>query len=650
MKIALAQMNARLGDIDQIAERLERQAGLAASQGVELMCAPAPLLAGAEPGALAENPDFEHDVLSMLHSVALHLESSGPACLVPSVIAYEDTLLFEAFLLHEGRVTPLRLMTVRHHAEAGVAPWTPPVFELGGMRIAVTADALRDLSLLPAGCDLVVQFQIDGFVAADAASAGVVGLSESALSIEVEKAGVCFAHMAPVGAFDEVVYTGGSFVLDEAGRVVAAAPSFEEALVVQEIERGGSMAVVPEHELPSYERDVWLWEALRLYLRDTLASSGLHRVAVPLLGDLPSSLLASLAVDAVGPRNVLGIACSGPQACTPAAEARALERAARVRALSEALHVRLLEVVPADGARVFDHSAADVAHARDLELEALQCMDIAREQRALLLSPLTKTFLALAPCVDTMAWRSGAVAPFGDVYLSALEFLARSRSRFSAVLPVDLLGPGAVREAMGEVLDGALCACNLAETYAGPVRSVLTGLMPQQIDAVLAAHIDQGRPFDAIEVRGVRPEVLTIVLLLIRCAECARRLAPTYPLCSSRPFARRVYPYALAWSDIGLRGAPRLRAIDDADTAYRRLAERGRSRNEQARGEVVSLIAEALGLTDEQRAELESNDGRQRIRAELQDADGQLRALLARMAQAVGQGAPGLGGPFFSLN
>lgn len=650
MRIALAQIDVRLGDLDEIAERLERQASLAAEQGAGLVCAPASLLAGAVPGALVENADFEHDVLTMLHRLAARLEPMGIACLVPAVVAYDETPLFEVFLLREGEVAPLRLMTLRHHGDAGVPPWTPPVFEHAGMRIGVSADALRDLSLLPAGCDLLVHFQIEGFVAADAATAGVVGLAESGLDVEVAKAGVWLAHMAPIGAFDETVYTGGSFVLDESGRVVAAAPSFEEALLVQEVERGGMVAPVPEHELARFERPVWLWEALRLAVRDALPAFGADRVAVPLTGDLPSSLLAALAVDALGPRKVLGIVCGARRACTPQAEARACERVACAREVAAALRLRTLEVDPADGARVFEGAGSEYADVRDAELMALQCADIAREQRAVLLSPLTKTGNALAARSDAMGWRAGAFAPFGDVYLSALEFIARARSHVSAVLPERLMGLASVRDAMDEVIGAAIGARGMDAAYAEPVRALLRALEPQQVDAVLAAHIDRGLALEEIDVPGVSAEARAVLLLLVRQGESGRRVAPPCPWCSPRPFANRTWPRALAWSDTGLQGAERLRAVDDADAAYRRLSERGRSRNEQARGEVVGLIAEALGLTDEQRTELESAEGRQHIKAELQDADGQLRALLSRMVQAGAQGTVGFSGPFFSLN
>lgn len=649
MKVALAQIDVRLGDIDEIAERLERQASLAAAQGAELLCVPAPLLTGAAPGALVENVDFEHDVLSMLHGVAKRLEDLGIACLVPAVVGYDEALMFEAFLLREGHVAPLRLMTVRHHAEAGVAPWTPPVFELGGMRIGVTADALRDLSLLPPGCDLLVQFQLEGFVATDAAYAGVAGIDESGLAIEVGKAGVWLAHMAPIGAFDETVYVGGSFVLDDGGRVVATAPCFEEALLVQDIDRGTLVAPLPDHELPRYDRPVWLWEALRLHLRDTLPTYGLDRVAVPLTGDLPSSLLAALAVDALGPRKVLGIVHEGGDACTPAAEALARERMACARELAAALHLRVIEVAPADGARVFECGAVSDARVREADLAALQCTDIAREQRALLLSPLTKTAAALALRTDAMALRSGSLAPFGDVYLSALEALARARSRVSSVLPERLMGLAAVREAMDDVLDAAVRASGFDAAYVEPIRGMLGRLTPQQVDAALAAHIDRGCPLDEIDVPGVRTEVLAVLLLLVRRGEAGRRMAPPSPWCSARPFGSRVWPRSLAWSDAGLQGAERLRAIDDADAAYERLAERGRTRNERARGEVVGLIAEALGLSDEQRVELASAERQEQMKAALQGADGQMRALFAQMAKALGQGGHG-GGPFFSLN
>ena len=165
----------------------------------------------------------------------------------------------------------------------------------------MTFDVARDMGAIPNGCDLVLYCAVNGFDVTNEQTAGVAAVPGGAFRSEVERAGVWLACMEPVGGFDDAVYTGGSFVMDDGGRVVAQAPCFEEALLIQDVRRGMMVDALEMHEVPSFRRDRWLWEALRLHLRDAVEANGSRRVLVPLRGDLPSSLLAALAVDALDP-------------------------------------------------------------------------------------------------------------------------------------------------------------------------------------------------------------------------------------------------------------------------------------------------------------------------------------------------------------
>ena len=77
MKLALAQIDARLGDFDGICSRVERQLHVAHDAGADLLCLPAPLLCGVTPGALVESGDFEHDMLKSLHRISKVAEELG---------------------------------------------------------------------------------------------------------------------------------------------------------------------------------------------------------------------------------------------------------------------------------------------------------------------------------------------------------------------------------------------------------------------------------------------------------------------------------------------------------------------------------------------------------------------------------------------
>ena len=265
------------------------------------------------------------------------------------------------------------------------------MFDVDGVRIAVIFDLDRELEMLPTGVDLIVYFQFNAFDMTDRETAAVAAVRSGAYRKIASKRSVWFACMAPVGAYDESVYTGGSFVLDDCGRVVAQAPCFEESLLVQEIQRGVMLDALEDHELPEFRSEEWLWQALVLAVRDNARARGTSRAVVALEGDLPSSLLAALAVDALGPRNVIGLVLGRNRIFTPAQEEAEAARCSAVRAIAERLHIRTVERDAPDAARVLDRdvSAGDAERLRSRTL-GLMLEDTALELGAMALSPLSK--------------------------------------------------------------------------------------------------------------------------------------------------------------------------------------------------------------------------------------------------------------------
>lgn len=656
MKIALAQIDMRLGDIEGICSRLESQALLAADSGAQLLCAPAPLFAGVLPGSLVDYGNYEHDLLRSLTSLASDLADTGVVCLLPAIVPFDGGALFEVFMLREGRVVPTRLTLAQFRGDEDGA-WMPPVFDVAGTRVAVTFDAARDLGELPTGCDLVVFFQVNGFCTADEATAAVAAVGDGYFGDEVRRAGVWLAHVAPVGGFEEAAYTGGSFVMDDSGRIVAAAPCFAEAQLVQDVERGCTLPALGARELPAFNREEWLWEALRLHLRDTLADAGYGRAVVPLEGDLPSSLLAVLAVDALGSRNVFGLVVEGPDPMTPAGEARCAERMSIAREVAANLHIRLVERSVGEAAALLSRDAPmEGATARRRlgrlyrELAGVSLADAARVQRAAALSPLTKTDAALR--ADVLRGGRALLAPFGDVYLTKLEDLARMRERASAVLPARLLGLRAVKEVLAEVVADAAELCCDSPADRVRVHTVLGALEPSAVDLALEAHVDLNQPFENILLADHAPEATAVLLMLVRRGEAARRSLPVSPSVSACSFAERAWPAGLAWSDLGRHGEEPLRAVDFAKAERGRIESRGDERGIAARSEILGLLGGLLGLTPEQMTALGSEDGQRRMREDIQRFEEHLQDAFGRMAGRQGagpdadSGRQGPAGPF----
>ena len=147
MKLALAQIDMRLGDIEGICGRIEDQARLARERGARVLCVPAPLFMGAMPGGLVGAADFEHDMLAGLTGVAERIQELDMICIVPAAVSFEGQPLLDYMMLKDGHVVPARSSIALQRGENNDARWAPPVFDVEGVRIAVIYDLDSELEM-----------------------------------------------------------------------------------------------------------------------------------------------------------------------------------------------------------------------------------------------------------------------------------------------------------------------------------------------------------------------------------------------------------------------------------------------------------------------------------------------------------------------
>src|SRR5579864_3215377 len=114
-------------------------------------------------------------------------------------------------------------------------------------------------------------------------------------------------YVNQVGGNDSLVFDGGSVVMLPDGRVPAQAKSFEEDIVIFDTETNSGDL----HSQPATELDLVL-QALICGTRDYVCKSGFRSVVVGLSGGIDSSVVAAVAVAALGKENVLGVSMPGP--------------------------------------------------------------------------------------------------------------------------------------------------------------------------------------------------------------------------------------------------------------------------------------------------------------------------------------------------
>ena len=193
----------------------------------------------------------------------------------------------------------------------------PQILRLGGRTVGITicediwnecgfwarrryhADPVEELAR--AGVDCVINVSASPFIV------GKQQVREAMLSAMAHKHRVPVFYVNQVGGNDDVVFDGRSFVMDAAGRLGARARAFvEDLLVVDVMAEHGSIAT------DDFQPEAEIWQALVLGTRDYVRKCSFSRVLLGLSGGIDSSLTAAIAVEAMGPENVLGVLLPSP--------------------------------------------------------------------------------------------------------------------------------------------------------------------------------------------------------------------------------------------------------------------------------------------------------------------------------------------------
>ena len=277
IKVALAQINATVGDLDGNARRIVEAARQAHAAGAQLLVAPELALCGYPPEDLLLRPAFMRACASTLEAMAGELSSLvGMHVVVGHPHQFGDRgdvrtkstalpLRFNAAsLLSGGRVVATyckrelpnyQVFDERRYFASGRDAGLPPlVFDVGDVKVGVLIceDAWFDepaQTAKGAGAQVLVVINASPFHL-DKAEERETRMADRARAVGLP---LLYSHL--VGGQDEVVFDGASFAVDASGEVRARAPSFEETLALVDVD--GAAVNGDLHALPAQESQVW---------------------------------------------------------------------------------------------------------------------------------------------------------------------------------------------------------------------------------------------------------------------------------------------------------------------------------------------------------------------------------------------------------
>ncbi len=338
LRLALCQLDAVVGDLEGNAAKVLASLAEAEEAGADLALFPELMLTGYPPEDLLVVPSFIEANRVALAGIAAATRTT--AAVVGFVDGHAD-LFNAAAVMAGGRVHGVwHKELLPNYGVFDERRWfmpgdgETPLFEIAGHTVGVTIceDAWSPNGPVPrlaaGGAELVVSINASPY------RRGVLEERERMLSTRAADAHCALAYVNLVGGQDELVFDGASMVFDAEGELRAAAPQFEELMLVcdldlrptyrrrllaprararrEEMERvtvtpeptGRPGAARPAEVAPRLSSAAEVYEALVLGTRDYVEKNGFHDVVVGLSGGVDSALVATIATDALGPGRV----------------------------------------------------------------------------------------------------------------------------------------------------------------------------------------------------------------------------------------------------------------------------------------------------------------------------------------------------------
>jgi NAD+ synthase/NAD+ synthase (glutamine-hydrolysing) len=412
VKIALGQINPTVGDFSGNAAKMIEFSRRARAADAGLILFPELAVCGYPPRDLVERASFLAHNRSTVEEIAAATKGIAVICgLVTS--AHADSgkkVMNSAALLRDGVVDFIqsKMLLPTYDVFDEMRNFAPAksqrLFNMCGKQVALTIceDAWNDKrfwdrqlygvdpveELVRAGGNIVLNISASPFWM------GKRELRHDMLASIARNQNVPVAMVNQVGGNDSLVFDGSSIVIAPSGEVIAQGKSFEEDLIYFDSE---TLTGDKHNQIIGDEASVY--EALVLGTRDYVYKCGFKQAIIGLSGGIDSALTASIAADALGPENVIGVGMPGPYSSAGSIDdARALASNLKIR--FELLSINEIYEAAVDTmAPVFRGMSPDVTEENiQSRARGMLLMALSNKLGALVLSTGNKSELAVGYC------------------------------------------------------------------------------------------------------------------------------------------------------------------------------------------------------------------------------------------------------------
>ncbi len=562
-RIALAQINARVGDIEGNLNKILMYLGSAKDSGVDIVCFPELSITGYPPEDLLLKPNFINDSIDAVQEVRKATEN------ITVILGYADRkedIYNAAAIIHDKKIVDVYhkrylpnygVFDENRYFQSGVRA---PVYKLGGVIFGVNicediwypGDPTRRQALL-GDAQIIINISSSPYYASK------IGSRERMLMTRAKDNSVNVVFCNMVGGQDELVFDGNSVVIGETGSIIARAKSFEEDLLIADInvnrvfrsrihdprrrkerhalELHSEKAEIidisknpKQKEKPTiqlriedfYQKEEEIFRALVLGTKDYVSKNGFKKVAVGLSGGIDSALVAAIAVEAMGNDNVVGVAM--PSRYSSKASVTDSE------ILSANLSLELLNIPIEKALKSYLQMFSDVfgGKKQDITEENLQArirgnilMALSNKFGWLVLTTGNKSEMSVGYCT-LYGDMAGGFAVIKDVPKTIVYKLSNfyNVSKGSEVIPSSILTKPPSAELRPDQLD----------TDSLPPYEVL--------DPILKAYVEDDLSAEEIVSLGFKKSIVKKIIKLVDQNEYKRRQAPPGVKITARAFGK----------------------------------------------------------------------------------------------------------------
>jgi NAD+ synthase (glutamine-hydrolysing) len=532
MKLAIAQINCTLGDLAGNSTKILSYAERAREQGATLMLTPELALCGYPPEDLLLRPGFYqacdealHELAQQVHGITVVVghphEAYGAYYNAASVL--RDGQIIATYHKHE--LPNHSVFDEKRYFSHGQAPC---IFEMEGIKFAINicADVWEKHAAKrarEAGAQVLLVLNASPYHLDKHFS------RYDAIRDRIGETGLAVIYVNLLGGQDELVFDGGSFVMDEQGDLTHRFAQFEELLGLVEFSDG---ALVPGEKIEMPTREESIYRALCLGVRDYIEKNRFPGVIIGLSGGIDSALTLAVAADALGPDKVHTVMMPSPYTAPISLE--------DAQEMANILGVRydVLDIKPAFDAYLATLSKQFEGLPPDTTEENIQArirgnllMALSNKTGSLVLTTGNKSEMTVGYCT-LYGDMAGGFAVLKDVSKTWVYRLANYRNTLGRVIPERII----TRPPSAELK---------------PDQTDQDSLPPyDKLDGIMKCYVEYNQSIAEIVAQGYAEEDVRRVVRLIRVNEYKRRQAPVGVRITDRGFGKDWrYPITAHYQD-----------------------------------------------------------------------------------------------------